>query len=95
MLAFSLGKLLFLGFILVVLWYGVKFLTHFGELRQAVRRAAMQAAAHAARMEGQQGRPARPPAVPTENLIKCGACGAFVPARSATRCARGDCPWAG
>lgn len=89
MVAFSLGKVLFLVFIVVAVWYGVKFFARIGEVRQAIRRAAAQAEAQAARMQQQQARPA----IPTENLVRCRACGAFVPAQSATACGRSDCPW--
>jgi uncharacterized protein len=84
MVGFGLGKLLFLGFVLLVLWYGVKLVTRVGEVRQAVRRAAEQAAPRGA---------AARPAIATEDLVKCAGCGAFVPKASATRCGRNDCPW--
>jgi hypothetical protein len=85
----ALGELIFIVFVLIMLWYGVKFMARVGEVRQAIRRAAQQAAANAAQMQGQHARSA----IPTENLVKCRACGAFVPAHSATSCGRGDCPW--
>ncbi|HEX4113470.1 MAG TPA: hypothetical protein VH020_13130 [Stellaceae bacterium] len=85
MIGFSLGKLLFLGFVLLVLWYGVKLVTRVGEVRQAVRRAAEQA-------PGPGGQGPRQ-AIATEDLVKCRGCGAFVPAKGATSCGRGDCPW--
>ena len=90
MLAFSVGKLLFLGFILLVAWYGLKFMTRVGQVRQAVRRAADQAAATG-------GRPGAAPrqAIVTEDLVKCRICSSFVPAKSATSCGRADCPWRG
>jgi uncharacterized protein len=82
MIGFSLGKLLFLGFVLLVLWYGVKLVTRVGAVRQSVRRAAEQA-----------GGPRPHQAIATEDLVKCRACGAFVPAKTPTSCGRGDCPW--
>ncbi|HEY5208480.1 MAG TPA: hypothetical protein VIJ42_03450 [Stellaceae bacterium] len=89
MIGFSLAKLAFLGFALLVVWYGIKFVTRVGQVRQAVRRAAQQAATNGPG-------PARGrPAVVTEDLVKCRGCGAFVPARGATSCGRGDCPWVG
>jgi len=85
MFGLSLGKLLLLAIILVVLWYGVKFITRAGEARETVRRAARQAAGDASG--------SRAKAVVTEDLVKCQSCGAFVPSRNATACGRGDCPW--
>jgi hypothetical protein len=81
----GLGKFLLLGLILLALWQGVKVFTRVGAFRQAVRRAAEQAAA--------QGQPRNAQAIPAEDLVKCPVCGAFVPAKSATSCGRGDCPW--
>jgi hypothetical protein len=79
-------KLLLLGFIVLVAWYGVRFLTRVGQVRQAVRRAAEQAQANAqARNQPRQAI--------TEDLVKCRVCGAFVPAKSATSCGRSDCPY--
>ncbi|MGH6989524.1 MAG: hypothetical protein ACREFD_02560 [Stellaceae bacterium] len=86
----AIGELLFILFVLAVLWYGVKFMARVGEVRQALRRAARQAAAaNAAQMQNQRAQSA----IPTENLVKCRTCGAFVPANSATSCGRDDCPW--
>ena len=81
-----LPKLLLLGFILLVAWYGVRFVTRVGQVHQAMRRAAEQAANAQAR-----GRPRQ--AIAAEDLVKCRVCGAFVPANGATRCDRGDCPY--
>jgi len=82
-----LPKLLLLIFILVVVWYGVRFVTRIGQLHNALRRAAQQATVNAQRA----GRPRQ--AVIAEDLVKCRVCTAFVPAKSATRCARRDCPY--
>jgi hypothetical protein len=82
-----LPKLLLLVFILLIVWYGVRFVTRIGQLHHAVRRAAQQATANAQRT----GRPRQ--AVAAEDLIKCRVCSAFVPAKNATRCARADCPF--
>ncbi|MGH6982541.1 MAG: hypothetical protein ACREFC_15170 [Stellaceae bacterium] len=82
-----LPKLLLLGFILLVAWYGVRFLTRVGQMRDAMRRASEQAAMNA-RARGQAH-----PAIAAEDLVKCGTCGAFVPAKSAANCGRADCPY--
>jgi uncharacterized protein len=76
-------KLLLLFAILLIAWYGVRFVTRVGQVRQAVRRAAEQANAQA------RGQPRQ--AIAAEDLVKCGVCGAFVPAKSATNCGRADC----
>src|SRR6185437_6636177 len=51
-------KLLLLAFILLVAWYGVRFVTRVGQMRQAMRRATEQAAMNA-QARGQGARPAR------------------------------------
>jgi uncharacterized protein len=81
-------KLLLLAFILLVAWYGVRFVTRVGQMRQAMRRATEQAAMNA-QARGQGARPA----IAAEDLVKCRTCGAFVPAKSATSCGRADCPY--
>jgi uncharacterized protein len=35
----------------------------------------------------------KPAPIEVEDLVKCGACGAYVASRSATSCGRPDCPW--
>jgi hypothetical protein len=80
-------KLLLIGLILLILWYGLRFVTRVGQVRQAIRRAAEQAAANAQA----HGQPRQ--AIATEDLVKCSVCGAFVPAQSATSCGRADCPY--
>ncbi len=84
MLGFSIGKLLVLALLLFVLWQGIKFVTRVGQIRQAVRRAAEQAAA--------QGRGRRAQPIPAQDLVKCNSCGDFVPASGATSCGRANCP---
>jgi hypothetical protein len=82
-----LPKLLLLVFILLIAWYGVRFVTRIGQLHHAMRRAAQQATAQARPVGGQRQ------AVVAEDLVKCRVCSAFVPAKSTTRCARTDCPY--
>ena len=82
-----LPKLLLLGFILLVAWYGVRFITRVGQMRDAMRRASEQAAMNA------RARGHARPAIATEDLVKCRTCGAFVPAKSAMACGRADCPY--
>jgi hypothetical protein len=80
-----LPKLLLLVFILLIVWYGVRFVARIGQLHHAMRRAAQQATANGRPVGGQRQ-------VAAEDLVKCRVCSAFVPAKSATRCARADCP---
>jgi hypothetical protein len=82
-----LPKLLLLAVILLLAWYGVRFVTRVGQVRQALRRAAEQAAMNS------RGRDPHTPRLLPEDLVKCGVCGAFVPAKSATNCGRADCPY--
>ncbi len=82
-----LPKLLLLAFILLIAWYGVRFVTRVGQVRQALRRAAEQAAANG------RGRDPHTPRLAPEDLVKCSVCGAFVPVKSATNCGRADCPY--
>lgn len=86
MLAFSLGKLLLLAFIILIFWYGFKFVGRVGQVREAIKRASEQAAA-------QQPQSRNPKTIVAEDLVKCRACGAYVPAKSASSCGRADCPW--
>jgi len=80
-----LPKLLLLIFILLIVWYGVRFVARIGQLHHALRRAAQQATVNAQRGQRQ--------AAIAEDLVKCRVCSAFVPAKSATRCGRADCPY--
>ena len=86
MLAFSLGKLLLLAFVILICWYGLKFVGRVGQVRQAIKRASEQAA--------QQTQSRNPKTIVAEDLVKCRGCGAYVPAKSASSCGRPDCPWA-
>ncbi len=80
-------KLLLLALVLLLVWYGVRFVTRVGQVHQALRRAAEQAAMNA------QGRAQPLQAIATEDLVKCGVCGAFVPAKSTASCGRAGCPY--
>jgi hypothetical protein len=80
---FSLGKLLVLGAIILVVWYGFKYAARVEALRNSLReeKARRQAAG-----------PQRPTRV-VEDLVKCGKCGAFVAAHGASNCGKPGCPW--
>jgi hypothetical protein len=85
MLGLSLGKLLVLAIIVLVVWYGFKYVHRVEAVRRAVLR----------EMDARRGRarPARSATLAAEDLVKCEACGAYVAARGTTPCSRADCPW--
>jgi uncharacterized protein len=82
-----LPKLLLLVVIVFVVWYGMRFVTRLGQMRQVLRRAAEQAAMNA------RAAPPRAPALVAEDLVKCRVCASFVPAKGTTRCGRANCPY--
>ena len=81
----SFGKLLVLGLLIAIVWYGFKY---------AARVEAMRArpARQQPRAGGSGGVP-RAPAKPVEDLVKCPRCGAYVAAHGAANCGKPDCPW--
>ena len=82
MFGFSFSKLLLLVFLIVVVWTAFKYARRVEAIRRVLRE------------EMQRHQAARrPPPLPAEDLVRCTACGAYVAARSATSCGRGDCPW--
>lgn len=85
MLGLSFGKLVLLIIVILVVWYGYKYVARLEQIRQALYRA--RRAAEAQRQGG------APPRLKAEDMVKCRACGAYVAAEGAGRCSRGDCPW--
>jgi uncharacterized protein len=85
MLGFSLGKLIVLIVVILVVWYGYKYVARLEQIRQALHRARRAAEA--------QQRGGGTPRLKAEDMVKCRACGAYVAAEGAGRCGRGDCPW--
>ena len=86
MLGLSLGKLFLLALLILVIWYGFKYVNRVEEVRQTIRKAARDAAA---RSQARQGSPA----IKAEDMVKCRACGVYVTKSGATNCGRPDCPW--
>jgi len=82
MFGFSFSKLLLLVLLIAVVWTAFKYMRRVEAIRRVLR-------------DEMQRRQAarRPPPLPAEDLVKCAACGAYVAARSAGNCGRGDCPW--
>ncbi|MGH6973661.1 MAG: hypothetical protein ACRED7_01320 [Stellaceae bacterium] len=80
---FSLGKLLVLALIVGVAWYGWKYAQRVEQVRRALK------------AEIERRRAAATPAQnrPAEDLVKCSACGIYVPAHGAHACGCADCPW--
>ncbi len=86
MLGIGLGKLFLVVILVLVIWYGFKYVNRVEEIRQTFKRAARDAAARA------QARRS-PPKLVAEDMVKCRSCGVYVTASGATNCGRGDCPW--
>ncbi|HEX3499878.1 MAG TPA: hypothetical protein VHT04_11200 [Stellaceae bacterium] len=103
MLGIGLGKLLLLVLLILVIWYGFKFVNRAEQVRETFRRAARDAAERGqprgsvgggqargqARSRGRRGAPA----IEAEDMVKCRACGVYVTAAGASNCGRPDCPW--
>lgn len=82
MFGLSLGKFVLLVLLVLVVWYGFKYVNRVEAIRRALRE-------ELKRRQGGQRRPT----IPAEDLVKCAQCGAYVAARGATPCGRTDCPW--
>jgi len=96
MLGFNIQKLLFTVVVVMAVWYGFKWL---GQMkikrdrgRSRLRREAKRGSAHA-RKESSSRSEGDPDGA--EDMVECSTCGAFVAARGATSCGRGDCPYPG
>lgn len=82
MFGLSFGKLLLLALLVLIVWYGFKYMQRVETVRRALR-------AEIERRRAAQ----RPSSVKAEDLVKCTVCGAYVAARNASSCGRPDCPW--
>jgi formate-dependent phosphoribosylglycinamide formyltransferase (GAR transformylase) len=83
MLGIGFPKLIVLVALILLVWYGFKYVRRLEEVRQALRRA--QDAARGGRGGAKK--------VVAEDMVKCPSCGAYVAARGATKCGRTDCPY--
>jgi hypothetical protein len=81
----SLGKLLVLGAIVFVVWYGFKYRGRIEAVRRAFERE------RAARRDRPPDRTSR--TIAAEDLVKCDRCGSYVAAHATSSCGRADCPW--
>ena len=90
MFGFSLTKILFTVAIVIIVWQGYKWLGRMQTRRDAIAR-------ETARGGGRGGRAAAAAAssAEIEDMVECTICGAFVPARGAVSCGRGECPYPG
>ena len=82
---FNIDKILVLAIILVIVWQGFKLIGRLEEARREARR-------------GGGASPSKPQAKrkavqPVEDMVKCPACGDYVPKLHATSCERAHCPY--
>ncbi len=90
MFGFSLQKLLVLGAVIALVWYGFKWLSRL----QRVRDAQGGGAPKKRRWPGTARRATEePPHSTAEDMIECPVCGTYVSARGSANCARADCPY--
>ena|SRR5690349_14661394 len=93
----SFSKLILLIAIIVGVWYVFRFIGQVDKARQQAAREAARAAAGAGRRQQRARRESRGDArgsvAQVEDTVKCRACGAYVPVRSAKSCGRGECPF--
>ncbi len=87
MFGFSLTKLLFTVAVIMIVWYGFKWL---GRV-QAQRNAEVKG------KPADSGRktPRGAATAQVEDMVECATCGSFVPARGATNCGQAGCPYIG
>lgn len=84
---FSLTKLLTLALILLLVWYGFRWIGRLDRIRKEQARESDRL-----RREAPPRRTASPPVA--EDMEKCVRCGVYVSGRSAKPCGRPDCPYA-
>ncbi|HEV7372651.1 hypothetical protein [Arenibaculum sp.] len=81
---FSLPKLLTLALIILVVWYGFKWISRVNRLRaEQARPVGRRAPGAAAPGKGSRA----------EEMEKCRVCGVYVAPASAAACGRPDCPF--
>ncbi len=89
MFGFSLTKLLFTVFVVLLVWNGYKWINRVQALRRQRDRDNFERASSSA------AKAARPSAIDAEDMVKCPVCGDFVPALGPLSCGRPDCPYPG
>lgn len=84
MFGFSIQKLIFTVAIILIVWYGFKFLGRIDKQRKARLKAERRQTA------------AKPqPKDNTEDMTACPTCGTYVSLADARSCGRDDCPYPG
>lgn len=81
----SLTKLLVLAAILLAVWFGFRLLGQLDRMRKDEARLN--------RGGGGRARPGRTKSAEVQDMTKCTACGAYVPAAGATSCGQDNCPY--
>lgn len=94
MFGFSLTKILFTVAVIVIVWQGYKWLGRMQTRRDAIARENARGSGRGGRAAAAAGAAAPSPAE-VEDMVECTVCGAFVPARGAVSCGRGECPYPG
>ncbi len=84
MFGFSLTKLLFTAAVIVLIWYGFKWLRRVQDERERQDRERLKG--------GSTGRRGAPDA---ETMIKCPTCGTYLAAGAPKSCGQPDCPYPG
>jgi uncharacterized protein len=82
----SFAKLLVLGIVVAVIWFGMRWLQDQTRPQDAVRKPGPGPAPQRPTAAARDAQPAS-----AEDLTKCPVCGTYV-ARGAPRCGRADCP---
>lgn len=91
MFGLSLSKLLALIGIIVTVWTLFRFLSRMANARDEAARVRGEGPRRPAARERRR----EPEAKPVEDLVACGTCGAYIPAKGARGCGRANCPWPG
>ena len=86
MFGFSIQKLLFTVLVIVIVWYGFKWLARLQDRRE-------NKVAERRRRAGRGRRPDT--SADVEDLTECVLCGIYVAAPRARSCGREDCPYPG
>lgn len=92
MFGLSLTKILFTIMVVLAVWYGYRWIGRVHarrrvELDEQMRREMRQASKRRPDRSGG--------ATKAEDLVPCGTCGSYVPARGPRNCGRADCPYPG
>jgi uncharacterized protein len=92
MFGLSFTKILFTIVAVLAVWYGYRWIGRVQARRQAELEEQMRRDIRQTSKRGPSGSGAT---AKVEDLIPCGTCGDYVPARGARGCGRADCPYPG